>query len=134
MKYLRAFIIICLLAFTAFPVIAENVDFTVDGFGYSITSITSLIVEVASGPDEADVTVPSTVVFNNRTFHVTGISHDAFQNHTELRSVDMPSITYIEDGNGEYWGTNEGAFTGCSNLSDVNRPKGDCPWRADAAA
>ena len=122
MTHFKTFILSCLLALAAFPATAEVADFTVDGFGYSITSISSLIVEVASGPDEADVTVPSTVVFNNRTFHVTGISHDAFQNHTELRSVDMPSITYIEDGNGEYWGTNEGAFTGCSNLSDVNMP------------
>ena len=123
MKYLRTFIIICLLAFTAFPVIAENVDFTVDGFGYSITSTTPLTVEVVSGPDEAVVTIPSTVVFNNRTFRVTGISYDAFRNHTELRSVDMPSITYIEDGNGEYYVDNyKGAFAGCSNLSHVNMP------------
>ena len=123
MKYLRTFIIICLLAFTAFPVIAENVDFTVDGFGYSITSTTPLTVEVVSGPDEADVTVPSTFVFNNRTFRVTGISHLAFLNHKKLKSVDMPSITYIEDGNSEtYNGTYKGAFAGCSNLSDVNMP------------
>ena len=111
-----------MLAFTAFPATAEEADFTVDGFGYFITSTTPLTVKVVSGPDEADVTVPSTVVFNNRTFRVTGINHFAFQNHTKLRSIDMSSITYIEDGNGDYWGTHEGAFTGCSNLSDVNMP------------
>ena len=123
MKYLRTFIIICLLAFTAFPATAEEADFTVDGFGYSITSTTPLTVEVAFGPYEADVTVPSTVVFNNRTFRVTGISNDAFQNNTELRSVNMPSITYIEDGDrDDYYGWYKGAFTGCSNLSDVKLP------------
>ena len=126
MTHFKTFILLCLLALAAFPATAEGADFTVDGFGYSITSTTSLIVEVASGPDEAVVTVPSTVVFNNRTFRVTGISHLAFHNHTKLRSVDMPSITYIEDGNEmySYYGTHtyEGAFAGCSNLSDVNMP------------
>lgn len=116
MKYLRTFIIICLLAFTAFPVTAKASDFTVDGFHYSITSTTPLTVEVERGPDEAVVTVPSTVVFRNRTFRVTGISYYAFRNYTKLRSVDMPSITYIEDAN------SNGAFSDCSNLSDVNMP------------
>jgi len=122
MTHFKTFILSCLLALAAFPATAKDADFTVDGFGYSITSTTSLIVEVASGPNEADVTVPSTVVFNNRTFRVTGISYDAFQNHKKLRSVDMPSITYIEGGDGDFFGTYNGAFTGCSNLSDVNMP------------
>ena len=125
MTHFKTFILSCLLALAAFPATAKDADFTVDGFGYSITSTTPLTVEVVSGPDEAVVTVPSTVVFNNRTFRVTGISNDAFQNHTKLRSVDMPSITYIENGIGEYWGgkyNGLGAFAGCSNLSDVNMP------------
>ena len=123
MTHFKTFILSCLLALATFPATAEGADFTVDGFGYSITSTTSLTVEVVSGPDEADVTVPSTVVFNNRTFRVTGISYNAFQDHTELRSVDMPSITYIKDGNYDYdSGTYKGAFADCSNLSDVNMP------------
>ena len=131
MTHFKTFILSCLLALAAFPVTAKASDFTVDGFHYSITSTTPLTVEVESGPDEADVTVPSTVVFRNRTFRVTGISYDAFRNHTELRSVDMPSITYIEDGNFN------GAFEGCSNLSDVNMPAatsiGNCAfWGCDA--
>ena len=123
MTHFKTFILSCLLALAAFPATAEEADFTIDGFGYSITSTTPLTVEVVSGPDEAVVTVPSTVVFNNRTFRVTGISHDAFRNHSELQSVDMPSITYIEDSNDDYYsGTHKGAFTGCSNLSGVNMP------------
>ena len=125
MTHFKTFILSCLLA------LAAASDFTVDGFHYSITSTTPLTVEVESGPDEADVTVPSTVVFRNRTFRVTGISYYAFRNHTNLRSVDMPSITYIEDGNFN------GAFEGCSNLSDVNMPAatsiGNCAfWGCDA--
>ena len=131
MTHFKTFILSCLLALAAFPVTAKASDFTVDGFHYSITSTTPLTVEVESGPDEADVTVPSTVVFRNRTFRVTGISYYAFRNYTKLRSVDMPSITYIEDGNFN------GAFEGCSNLSDVNMPAatsiGNCAfWGCDA--
>ena len=127
MTHFKTFILSCLLALAAFPATAEGADFTVDGFGYSITSTTSLIVEVASGPDEAVVTVPSTVVFNNRTFRVTGISHLAFYNHTKLRSVDMPSITYIEDGNEmySYYGTHtigNYAFWDCDALTSVSLP------------
>ena len=120
MTHFKTFILSCLLALAAFPATAEEADFTVDGFGYFITSTSSLTVEVVSGPDEAVVTVPSTVVFNNRTFRVTGISNYAFINHKKLQSVDMPSITYIKDG----FTPNMyiGAFTGCSNLRDVNMP------------
>ena len=121
MTHFKTFFLSCLLALAAFPATAKDADFTVDGFGYSITSTTSLTVKVASGPDEAVVTIPSSVVFNNKTFRVTGISNDAFQNHTKLRSVDMPSITYIQDGR-FHNRTYEGAFTGCSNLSNVNMP------------
>ena len=58
MKYLRTFILVMLLAFTVFPAIAENVDFTVDGFSYAITSTTDLTVEVVQGPNQTVVTVP----------------------------------------------------------------------------
>jgi hypothetical protein len=120
MTHFKTFILSCLLALAAFPATAEEADFTVDGFGYFITSTSSLTVEVVSGPDEAVVTVPSTVVFNNRTFRVTGISNYAFINHKKLQSVDMPSITYIKDGLTPNMYI--GAFTGCSNLRDVNMP------------
>ena len=120
MMHFKTFILSCLLALAAFPATAEGADFTVDGFDYSITSITPLTVEVESGPYEAVVTVPSTVVFKNRTFRVTGISNHAFLYHANLRSVDMPSITYIEDGNSEYLHyTDTGAFKGCSNLTHI---------------
>ena len=111
-----------LLAFSAFPAIAEDADFTVDGFSYAITSTTNLTVEVVKGPDQAVVTVPSTVVFNKRTFRVTEIGGAAFSGRG-LKSIDMPSITYISDG---YYYDDRvgavGAFIGCKNLSQVNMP------------
>ena len=52
MKYLRTFILVILLAFSVFPAIAQNADFTVDGFGYAITSTTDLTVKVVKGPNQ----------------------------------------------------------------------------------
>ena len=120
MKYLKTFILVCLLALAAFPAIAEGADFTVDGFSYAITSTTDFTVEVVKGPDQAVVTVPSTVVFNKRTFRVTGIGCYAFLDSYNLKSIDMPSITYI--WNGYYDSYGYGAFSGCRNLSQVNMP------------
>ena len=121
MTHFKTFILSCLLALAAFPAIAERADFIVDGFGYAITSTTDLTVKVVEGPDQAVVTVPSTVVFNKRTFRVTEISNDAFYNHENLTSVDMPSITYISNGYEEHPQL-FGAFSGCKNLYQVNMP------------
>lgn len=106
-----------LLVFTAFPAIAEDADFEVNGFSYAITSTTDLTVVVVNGPYQAVVTVPSTVVFNKRTFRVIGIGREAFYNHDNLTSVDMPSITFISNGYNDC-----GVFDGCKNLSQVNMP------------
>lgn len=116
MKNLRTFILVCLLAFMFFPATAQ-MEFTVDGFDYAITSTTDLTVEVVNGPDIAVVTVPSTVVpssglFSKRTFRVTSICSGAFSWHGNLESVDMPYITDIDDG----------IFTHCRNLRQVNMP------------
>ena len=96
MKYLRSFILTCLFAFIAIHANATNADFTVDGFGYAITSAADLTVKVVSSPDREVISIPSTVVFNKRTFRITGIGEEAFQDHDHLISVDMPWITYIE--------------------------------------
>lgn len=116
MKYLRSFILTCLFAFIAIHANATKADFTVDGFGYAITSAADLTVKVVSSPDREVISIPSTVVFNKRTFRITGIGEEAFQDHDHLISADMPWITYIE--------SNElGAFWSCDHLKQVNMPK-----------
>ena len=109
---IKTFILSCLLAIIAIHANAEDVDFVVDGLGYRITSTTDLTVEVVQGPDLAVVTVPSTVVFNKRTFRVKGIGSGAFSYRNNLESIDMPSITDIP----------EGTFWHCSHLTHVNMP------------
>lgn len=113
MMKIKTFFLTFLLAFIATHVYAYEYDFEVDGFKYLITSTTDFTVEVAYGPDKDEITIPLTVEFNKRTFRVTGIGSEAFLNHENLTSVDMPSITYIS--NGEYYsGDGYAAFGGCS--------------------
>ena len=109
---IKTFILSCLLAIIAIHANTEDVDFVVDGLGYRITSTTDLTVEVVRGPDLAVVTVPSTVVFNKRTFRVKGIGSWAFSYANNLESIDMPSITDIP--NCTFWY--------CSHLTHVNMP------------
>jgi hypothetical protein len=118
---IKIFILSCLLAIIAIHANAKDVDFSVDGFDYAITSATDLTVKVVNGPNQAFVKVPSSVVFNERTFRVTEIGNKSFYNHTELKSVDMPSITDISDGYSSV-GSRYGAFSNCSNLQHVNMP------------
>ena len=122
MMKIKTFILSCLLAFIAIHANAYDYDFEVDGFKYLITSTADLTVEVAYGPDKDVITIPSTVVFNKRTFRVTGIGRFAFSDHENLTSVDMPSITYISDGEYKDSYGLKGAFSGCSKLSHVSMP------------
>ncbi len=121
--------------------LAHGYDFEVDGIYYKITSMSELEVEVSSNGDyevwsngcknktpyTGDVTIPSTVNFNNRTFTVTGIGKAAFGypcrnldeayatsygTPTNVSSVVLPpTIRYIDAM----------AFQGC-NIQSIQLP------------
>ena len=122
-------------------------DFEKDGIYYNITSLQELTVEVTSGDNryEGNITIPETVDYSERTFHVIRIGEKAFLSsgitgvdlpHTiltvgeyafrycyQLRSITIPSsITSFEHG----------AFGGCSNLNNVVIEDGETqlslPW------
>jgi hypothetical protein len=79
MMKVKTFILVMLLAFTAFPAIAERCSILL--LTDSVMRLPQLLIlqlMVVRGPDQAVVTVPSTVVFNKRTFRVTGIGSEAF--------------------------------------------------------
>lgn len=60
-----------------------------------------------------DITIPSTVSYNNLTYRVTSIGERAFQNCSSLTAITIPnSVTNI----GNY------AFSGCSGLTSVIIP------------
>src|SRR5574344_276087 len=99
--FLLAILLVCTKTFAY--------DFMVDGVAYNITSTTDFTVAVTSGGTSA--TIPSSVVYRSKTYSVTAIGSDAFDNFYYLKSVTIPnSVTSI--GNG--------AFQECYGLTSVN--------------
>ncbi len=105
-------------------IFAYDYDFKVDGIYYFVNeadgflSRTSNEVSVVHGKNRkgsytGDVNIPSTVVFGGKTYSVTMIGGDAFEDCSGLTSVSIPnSVTTI-------WPY---AFSGCSGLTSVSIP------------
>ncbi len=91
-------------------------DFEVDGIYYNINSDdTSVSVTFKDDINNysGDVVIPSSVTYNGTTYNVTTIGNYAFQNCTDLTTIDIPnSVTRI--GNG--------AFQNCTDLTSVTIP------------
>ena len=95
-------------------------DFEVDGIYYNILDETAKTVQVSfSGSSysevaseySGEVTIPSTVSYNDATYSVTTIGESAFRGCSGLTSVTIPnSVNTI----------GEGAFYRCSGLTGVN--------------
>ena len=62
-----------------------------------------------------DISIPSTVEYDSKTYSVTGIGYQAFSGCTGLTSVNIPDgVTSI----------GQNAFLGCTGLTSVNIPDG----------
>ena len=124
---LRSVILMCTLLVAAS---VSAYDFMVDGIYYDL--IDSYISEVyddggnlkvdgvlfddgvfvTNGENEYSgaVEIPQTVSYNNKTYRVTGIVSDAFEDCRTLTSITLPNtVTFIGSG----------AFAGCCSLSKV---------------
>lgn len=90
--------------------------FTVDGFEYKVLSTANKTVELKNGRRNAvavgDVSVPSTVTYQDCEYTVTSVGIDAFWECKLLTSVSLPSVTSV----------NRGAFEECNLLSSVSLP------------
>lgn len=109
MKTLLA--VACLLS----SICASAFDFVVDGIYYDIESLTDITCTVTKGDIEynGDITIPTNVTYNNRTFAVTSIGDFAFSYCSELTNVTIPSsVTSI----------GECAFLSCFGLTSVTIP------------
>lgn len=112
MKKLRLlFSALALLCFVS----ASAYDFSSGNFNYTITSSADLTVEVAykTAKNNNYVTIPASVSYKGKTYSVTRIADEAFENCSSLTSVTIPnSITSI--GND--------AFSNCRVLRFVTIP------------
>lgn len=96
-------------------------DFEVDGIYYKITSSTDFTVAVtyngssSTGVYVNSVIIPETVTYNSRTYRVTSVDSNAFNDCEHLTSVIIPEgVTSIG------WQ----AFAGCTLLSSIVIPEG----------
>ena len=124
-KFVLSFILATICGFSAF---AANANFSArcesgQTLFYAITSSTSpYTVEVTyqggshsyySTYPTGNLTIPSSVTYNGRTYSVTGIGANTFNGCTGLTSVTIPnSVTSIGSS----------AFSGCSGLVDITIP------------
>ena len=104
---------IFLFLLTLLPLAASAVEL-IDGIYYNLNSSSST-AEVKRGDNSysGDVTIPSSVTYNNETYSVTSIGYEAFYYCSGLTSVTIPnSVTSI----------GLRAFYYCSGLTSVTIP------------
>lgn len=95
--------------------ISADYRVAIDGIKYDLVSKSkvAVVINFDNGKYRGDVTIPSTVDYYGITYNVTSIGDRAFQDCTDLITVQLPSsISYI----GFY------SFSGCTNLTSVNIP------------
>ena len=120
-----------LAIFSLLSVHAQN--FVSGGISYNITSPVNKTVSVIAGEYEGDITIPSTVTYDEVLYDVKSIGNGAFRECTGLESITIPSsVTSIgqsafQDCTGLRYvsvaenvsmiGSN--AFNGCSNIETL---------------
>ena len=86
--------------------------FTVDSITYQVTSATSCAVTFPEGKRfgyKGNIVIPETVTYDNKTYIVDEIGHDAFYK-SSANSISLPSSIKKVGYN---------AFEGCNRLSDI---------------
>ena len=112
------FISVILMGLISFQIYAY--DFESDGIRYNILSETDRTIQVTTKKDwnnrpeySGSIVIPSKVIYQSKTYTVTGIEESAFYSCEGLTSITLPnSITTI--GN---W-----AFSLCENLTSLELP------------
>ena len=97
--------------------LAKAADFVEDGFSFNVISLDDMTCEILADESteySGTLNIPSTVIYNNRSFSVVGVGNKAFKGCEQIEQVVLPeTIKSI--------GTE--AFSGCSSLSIINIPE-----------
>ena len=113
-----------LFLFTAVGLSTKAYDYDaikINGIFYNINYTTKTAEVTYKNPIEiifgenytGDITIPSTITYNNDIYSVTAIGEGAFRDCSALTSITIPnSVTSI----------GEGAFWGCSGLTSITIP------------
>ena len=116
--------LLCFLILLMVPLASMAYDFEVDGIYYKLTGSNSVAVTSKgdgrwssdyTGSYSGDITIPSTVNYNDNSYAVTSIGDSAFYCCPSLTSITIPeSVTSIGSS----------AFERCSSLTSINIPEG----------
>ena len=116
--------LLCFLILLMMPLASMAYDFKVDGIYYKFTGSSSVAVTYkGDDPWSSDntasysgqITIPSTVNYENNSYAVTSIGDSAFYCCSSLTSINIPeSVTSI----------GEDAFRECSGLTSITIPEG----------
>ena len=110
MKKTLLFILVALL-----PMVVNAYDAEIDGIYYNFSGNKAIVTYRNTDYNSyyGDVVIPSSVIYNSRTYSVTSIGSYAFNHCSDLTSVTIPNSVTNIDGF---------AFSGCSGLTTVTVP------------
>lgn len=108
---MRKLLLLCIIAFYQ---LYSYSAILVDGINYSIISDNELRVwRLPEGHYKGDIVIPSHVTYNDKTYTVTEVQMFAFNDCTELTSIELPNtITKLPNQ----------VFSRCTNLVKVKLP------------
>ncbi|MBD5273687.1 MAG: leucine-rich repeat domain-containing protein [Bacteroides sp.] len=122
--------------------IEEDADllstFTIDGVEYEIIEENNVRITNAIFYELTDLTIPNTIVYQNRKFNIVEIASSAFQGNTKLQSIaftnpkiKIPEYAFKDCINlkeialpEELTEITNGVFTNCISLSEIVLPNG----------
>ena len=92
-------------------------EFEVDGIKYEIMSLDKMTCKVIAKTEKYTgvISIPESVVYNERTFNVSSIGANAFKNCIDMRELHLELATNLAE-------IEFSAFEGCSAISKVTIP------------
>ena len=129
---MKKLVLIFLTLFVASSVWAYDYDFKYDGLCYKITEEETVSVTCEndhydvyfseahgtpaySNLDQNEIVIPTSVVYEGKTYRVTSVGSAAFKNCTSLTSITIPEGVMS---------IGEGAFQYCNRLTSITIPDG----------